>query len=41
MAKPKYDYNGDAFYDEILALSIQGLLKCGIDRIKLLVSTNF
>ena len=25
MAKPKYDYNGDAFYDEILALSIQGL----------------
>lgn len=25
MAKPKYDYNGDSFYEEILALAMQGL----------------
>lgn len=25
MAKPKFDYNGNAFYDEILALAMQGL----------------
>lgn len=25
MAKPKFDYNGNVFYDEILALAMQGL----------------
>ena len=42
MARPKkFDYDSDDFYDEILALSMQGLTDAEIERMRWTTSSAF